>query len=258
VEGAAVMTCDNGFTLFINGRKVTGSENWEQVVAVPLHDKLVVGQNSLVVIASNAGKGPNAAGLFFEARLKLANGEELKVMSDETWEWNPKVPEGKEGRLGALPKDWQKVTLVKALGAWNKVLNAQGPMLLAQGGKSGSLQVRASLLKSDFLMRSLGRPNRDQIVSSRPNEITTLEALDLSNGEILTAALAKGAADLLEREWQTREDLVRWVYRQALTRDPTESEMTLVLTLLGEKPTADSIQDLLWAVVMQPEFMFVR
>lgn len=258
VEGAAVMTCDNGFTLFINGRKVTGSENWEQVVAVPLHDKLVVGQNSLVVIASNAGKGPNAAGLFFEARLKLANGEELKVMSDETWEWNPKVPEGKEGRLGALPKDWQKVTLVKALGAWNKVLNAQGPMLLAQGGKSGSLQVRASLLKSDFLMRSLGRPNRDQIVSSRPNEITTLEALDLSNGEILTAALAKGAADLLEREWQTREELVRWVYRQALTRDPTESEMTLVLTLLGEKPTADSIQDLLWAVVMQPEFLFVR
>ena len=53
--------------------------------------------------------------------------------------------------------------------------------------------VRASLLKSDFLMRALGRPNRDQIVTSRPSELTTLEAIDLANGQALANALKSGA-----------------------------------------------------------------
>ncbi|MES2506761.1 MAG: DUF1553 domain-containing protein [Verrucomicrobiota bacterium] len=257
--GSAIMTCDNGFSIYINGRKVTGSENWEQIVAVPLADKLVVGPNTLVIIGSNAGKGPNPAGLYFEARLKLADGQEMTVNTDETWEWNPTVPEGKEGRLGAVAaKGWKPTVVVKTLGAWKQRLDSQGPALLAQGGKSGHLVVRASLLKSDFLMRSLGRPNRDQIVSMRPNEITTLEALDLSNGEALTSTLARGAEALAEREWKAPNALVNWIYQQALARDPTEAELQAALEVLGEKPTAIMIQDLLWAVVMQPEFMFVR
>ena len=254
-----IMTCDNGFTLYVNGRKVTGSENWEQIVAIPLHDKLVVGQNNIVVVASNAGKGPNPAGLYFEARLKLADGQEQIIQSDETWEWNPKVPEGKEGRLGAVaPKGWKPAVPMKAVGSWQKALQAQGPGLLSQGARSGHLMVRASLLKSDFLMRSLGRPNRDQIVSMRPNGITTLEALDLSNGDSLTAALASGAQTLTERDWNVPEDLVRWIYRQALSRDPSPEEQQVALEVIGTSLEPAAVQDLLWAVVMQPEFMFVR
>src|SRR5262249_2926080 len=37
--------------------------------------------------------------------------------------------------------------------------------------------VRAALLKSDPLMRSLGRPNREQVVTTRPDLLTTLQAL---------------------------------------------------------------------------------
>lgn len=258
-SGSAIITCDNGFTLFINGRKISGSENWQQIVSVPLQDKLVVGQNNIVVMGSNAGNGPNAAGLYFEARLKLADGKEINLITDETWDWNPHVPEGKEGRLGAVAaKDWKPATVVKTLGAWKQALDAQGPNLLAQGGRSGHLSVRASLLKSDFLMRSLGRPNRDQVVSMRPNEITTLEALDLSNGEALTTTLAKGAETICEREWKSSSALVTWVYQQALSRDPTKPELDAALEVVGENPTAGPVQDLLWAVVMQPEFLFVR
>src|SRR4029453_13612357 len=36
------------------------------------------------------------------------------------------------------------------------------------------------------LMRSLGRPNREQVVTVRPEQLTTLQALDLANGQILT------------------------------------------------------------------------
>ena len=42
-------------------------------------------------------------------------------------------------------------------------------------------------------MRALGRPNRDQIVTSRPNELTTLEAINLANGKELNNAVAVGA-----------------------------------------------------------------
>ena len=49
--------------------------------------------------------------------------------------------------------------------------------------------VRAALLKSNDLMRALGRPNRDQIVSMRPSDLTTLEAISLANGETIDRSL---------------------------------------------------------------------
>ena len=49
--------------------------------------------------------------------------------------------------------------------------------------------VRATLVDCDPLMRSLGRPNREQVVTTRPDQLTTLQALDLANGQILTTTL---------------------------------------------------------------------
>jgi hypothetical protein len=47
-----------------------------------------------------------------------------------------------------------------------------------------------------FLMRSLGRPHRDQVVTSRPAELTMLQAIDLANGAILSKYLNEGANNL--------------------------------------------------------------
>ena len=54
---------------------------------------------------------------------------------------------------------------------------------------------RASLVASDLLMRSLGRPNREQVVSDRPANLTTLEALDLSNSPLLAETLNRGGCE---------------------------------------------------------------
>ena len=257
-SGAAILTCDNAFTLYLNGRQIIAGENWNQITAVPLHDKLQKGTNQIVIIAKNAGKGPNPAALYFQAHVKLANGTESKFASDASWQFSPSAPAGKEGRLGALPKNFQPVTLVKPIGSWTQALKQQGPSLLSQGVAAGDRRVRAALVKGDFLMRSLGRPNRDQIVSSRPEELTTLEALDLSNGQILTSALEVGAAKLLQREGSNSADLVQWVYASTLARTPTANERAAALELLTDKPTALHVADLLWALLMQPEFLYVR
>lgn len=255
-SSSAVMTCDNEYILYVNNRKISESTDWTKFAAVPLQTALKKGQNVIIAVAKNAGNGPNLAGFFFDARVRDAKGQETIIASDDTWEWTSAVPGGKEGRLAQFqPKDWKKARLVKPTAPWTAALNQQAPMLLAQGATSNGLMVRASLMKSDFLMRTLGRPNRDQIVSERPNELSTLEAIDLANGSLLAQNLEKGAKRLLEAQ---KPDLISDLYRHALSRSPSEAEKALASEILGPKPTQQSIEDLLWSVCMLPEFQVVR
>jgi len=50
---------------------------------------------------------------------------------------------------------------------------------------------------STLLTRGLGRPIRDQVYTERNEDATTLQALELVNGEILTHMLARGAKRML-------------------------------------------------------------
>ncbi len=49
---------------------------------------------------------------------------------------------------------------------------------------------------SSTLTRALGRPIRDQVISVRPDDATTPQALELVNGELLTQWLSRGARRL--------------------------------------------------------------
>lgn len=119
--------------------------------------------------------------------------------------------------------------------------------------------VRVTLVDCDPLMRSLGRPNREQVVTTRPDQLSTLQALDLANGQTLTTTLERGAANILKAHSKASADeLVDWVFVQALSRKPAGPERAAAKQLVGDKPTTESVADLLWAVVMLPEFQLVR
>lgn len=119
--------------------------------------------------------------------------------------------------------------------------------------------VRASLVNADALMRSLGRPNREQVVTNRPDQLTTLQALDLSNGQVLSNTLTKGAAQLLKaRPRATSEQLIEDLYVRALCRQPTPDELATARALVGTPATVDGLADFLWAMLMLPEFQLVR
>ncbi len=122
--------------------------------------------------------------------------------------------------------------------------------------KKWSRPLRASLARLDALQSSLGRPNREQIVSERPSELTTLEAINLSNADALDELLKAGAEALLKR--YEPNQLVQGLYLEALSREPTSEEAQIATSMLGEKPTVDSTMDLLWAVMALPEFQLVR
>jgi hypothetical protein len=258
-SASAVVTCDNGYTLFVNNRKISAGDDWTKLAAVPLQTILKKGANTILVVATNAGQGPNPAGFFFDARVRDVTGKATEIISDATWQWTAKTPATKEGRLGAFEaKDWQPVTVVKPLAAWQQTIHAQAPSLLAQGAAASDHSIRASLMKSSFLMRTLGRPNRDQIVTARPNDLTTLEAIDLANGATLSEAITKGAQRLLKTQPTSPAALIIGLYQQALCRQPSASELATAQALVGTAPTQQSLEDLLWAVCMLPEFQVIR
>jgi hypothetical protein len=118
---------------------------------------------------------------------------------------------------------------------------------------------RASLVASDLLMRSLGRPNREQVVTDRPDLLTTLQALDLSNSPLLAETLSHGAPRILEQSGsQEPAAIVEWLYESALSREPTADERQIAMEVLGSPPTTDGMEDLVWLVIMLPEFQIIR
>ncbi len=63
--------------------------------------------------------------------------------------------------------------------------------------KEESRYSREWRLKSTALTRALGRPIRDQVFTTRNEDATTLQALELMNGETLAKTLRRGARRLL-------------------------------------------------------------
>lgn len=118
--------------------------------------------------------------------------------------------------------------------------------------------VRASLVISDPLMRSLGRPNREQVVTVRPDQLTTLQALDLTNGEVVASTLQRGAEHLIHQPDFVADRFVERFFQHALTRSPTAEEQQIGMELIGTSPSAERLSDFIWAVMMLPEFQTIQ
>jgi hypothetical protein len=118
--------------------------------------------------------------------------------------------------------------------------------------------VRSALVKATPLMAALGRPNRDQVVTSRPSDLTTLEAILLANEQSLADEIAKGGGRILAEHGPDPDRITSWIFSAALSRPPTADEAAVARDLLGSTPTSENVADCLWSVVMLPEFQLVR
>ena len=249
----SVITADNSYVLYVNGQQILSGDNWETPGEASF--QLKAGKNEIVIVAKNGGTAPNPAAVFFEARMTLADGSVQTLATDETWQWTSAQPENK-GHFKKEPTDWKAAVPVKNPAVWASV-GAQLGGLLSSSGSASSLMVRASLMKCDLLMRALGRPNREQIVSVRPSELSTLEAIDLANTQALADMLAKGAKKLMREEPQA-DALIKRLYASALCRMPTNDELAAARGALGSPVTEQGVQDLMWVIFMMPEFQMVR
>jgi hypothetical protein len=119
------------------------------------------------------------------------------------------------------------------------------------------LETRAVLAINDPLMRALGRPNREQVVTQRQTAATTLQALELTNGGELAGMLAQGANKCIKECGGDGGRIVNSLYERSLCRHPTVEERETALQILGSPIRKEGVEDLLWSVVMLPEFQLV-
>lgn len=154
--------------------------------------------------------------------------------------------------IGVWPKPDKDAFATRGLtgGQLNAVMAAHGLK------KWDDRPVRAVFARRDELQAVLGRPNREQIVSSRPDIITTLEAINLANGPELAGLLKAGAASLQGKS--TPRELIDHTYLAALSRKPSDPEAQVAMVILGDSPTAEATEDFLWSVFMLPEFIYIN
>jgi hypothetical protein len=288
-EASFVVTCDNQFTLFANGAEIASGSDHTRPKHVDLRPHLRAGKNVLAVKAVNRPANPkprneeapqnNPAGLFLLGRIRHpipdpksesesagAAGESvLYVVSDESWDCSTAFSEGwtqldfarrAEGEGQEEGKSWEKSLSLGGpdAGPWKL---ADGIVTVLANSRYQNV-VRAALLNADPLTTALGRPNREQVVTSRASTATTLQALELTNGTTLARRLAEGAKHLIESGPDTPADLAMLVYQRALGRPPTREETELAEGLMGDRVDPEEAEDLLWAIAMLPEFQLIH
>lgn len=123
----------------------------------------------------------------------------------------------------------------------------------ADFGTNGN--VRASLVAADPLTTALGRPNREQVLTTRASDATTLQALELTNGETVNRILTEAAGKAVETS--AGPQLVDTLFFKAFGRKPNASEQEVALAVIGPTPGPEAVADLLWSMVMLPEFQLV-
>ncbi len=262
-EANVVCAADNKFTLYVNGNKVGESNDYERPRFLDLKPYLLKGENVFAVEATNTGEKPSFAGLLFYARVRHAEkpGGREKIMdfaSDQDWQWSTTKTEGWE-RPNHDERTWAGTVVLDE----TKLDRADGHHPMAPRFSrilSGPLQygkARAALVRADPLALSLGRPNREQVITTRASAATTLQALELTNGSTLDSLLKRGAARLSSNGELSAQALIERLYSTALGRPPSVEELSAAREVIGDPVKKSGVEDLLWAVAMLPEFQLI-
>jgi hypothetical protein len=252
-RAAVVLTADNEYRLWVNNKEVAADGDLTKPETVPLESLLRAGANHLMIVVKNGGQGPNPAGLLAEVRVQDAKGKITTIGTGVSWEWTESLPDAR----AKFPENtvWQPAVEISA-----PVYDRFGEQVreaLASCLNGTPSPIRASLVKSNLLMRTLGRPNREQVVTTRPAVFTTLEAIDLANGKLLMDLLNQGAAKINAAQPDAAQRVPR-LFQNALSRDPSPEELAALEALSKGVDADTATADLLWTLLMLPEFQLVR
>jgi mono/diheme cytochrome c family protein len=275
-EANFAIVADDNYSIKINGKNAgsSGRRNSTGIDWLDVREHFRAGENTVEITALNMppdegrlvsvkeGETLNPdspAGLILYARLRTADTA-MDFVTDRSWS----VTAGRTptGAVIGTPQEVAPTDLGDAielggvdLAPW-KVGQAFLDIAAAPADK---LPVRrASLVGADPLMTALGRPNREQVTTVRQTTPTTLQALELTNGATLAKLLADGAKKVIAAAPQASSaELIDTLYRQTLSRPPTEKERALALEIVGTPAQAAGVEDLLWALAMLPEFQLI-
>ncbi len=259
-----LLNADHAATLFLNGKQLAGHKGPGSVLVAEATHHLQPEANVIAVRVENDGKeNANPAGLLLTVIGVSGEGALLWANpADGTWRATAEAPDGWQ-RSDFDDSSWTAASVIGGADAdpWNLLEKFDDGKFTLQrdwGSHWKNHPVRASLAPPSGLEATLGRPNREQVVTSRPSQLTTLEAISLSNGEEMSRMLSEAAKRILATHAKSPAALTDWLYWSALSRPPTATEAAVAGELLGSPVTPEGVEDLLWTVLMLPEFQLIR
>ncbi|HYE31907.1 MAG TPA: DUF1549 domain-containing protein [Methylomirabilota bacterium] len=268
-EAHAFVAADNKHTVYLNGKEVGSGKDFSKLDVIDLLSHIKEGTNVIAIRAINDPAAPdkpdqdqaNPAGLIAHIRLRSQQARRGLIIehvhdfaTDHTWRVSMKREHAWQDPEFSSEKWSLAVELGDAkLAPWN--LAEKFEIALSNASLYG--EVRAALVENNPLMVALGRPNREQVVSVRSSVATTLQGLELTNGETLARHFQRAADRLLQRGDDSTESLVNQIYTSALQRRPSQPELALVKQSFGNTLTRAQLEDVLWAVSMLPEFQLI-
>ncbi len=106
-------TCDNEMIVFVNGKKVASSINWENPKLVDISAHLVDGVNLVAVQARNEGEGSGA----FVAKITIDDaGTKKEIVTDSSWKISEAKPAGWDGSTKFDDSSWATAQVIAAAG----------------------------------------------------------------------------------------------------------------------------------------------
>ena len=234
----------------MNKIKVAEGSDWKKVKNIDVTEFLKPGKNLIAIAGINEGSIANPAGVLFAMKVAYNTEQVVQIDSDSSWKSTAENPGKSWTSLGYEDTSWTKVRNYGTAN-WGRLID------FTFEDRDGTF-ARASLVKQHPFMKALGRPSRENVTTSRDDQATLLQALELTNGEFFNNVLEEGAAI-----WQTRynnnsKSIVENLYLKSLGRKPSDQEQAVLLSVLGDNPKIEDIQDVFWSTMILPEFQFIN
>jgi uncharacterized membrane protein/mono/diheme cytochrome c family protein len=166
-----LISVDHSYVLYLNGTKVLEGSNWEKVGKLNVTKFLKPGENLIAIAGTNEGSIANPAGLLFSMKVAYDNGAISQIDSDTSWLSTADIPDPNWASKGYKDTEWNTVRNY-GTSNWGRLIN------FSFEDQNGSF-ARASLVKQHPFMKALGRPSRENVTTSRDDQATLLQALDL-------------------------------------------------------------------------------
>ncbi|GEM_PF-32200 len=120
------------------------------------------------------------------------------------------------------------------------------------------LPVRSVFLEASPLTLAMGRPRREQITTRRARFTSTMQGLELLSGEEFDDLLSRSANSLRLESLADPKLIAEKLYVSLLGRSPNEDEISLAVKVIdGSYENGSSVEDLLWSLVLLPEFQLI-
>jgi hypothetical protein len=105
VESARlVMTADNDFEVWVNGKRIGNGDKWERGYVMGIGAQLKPGENVIAVAADNTTGEPSPAGLIAAVKIKYRDGRTQELCTDAAWEAAKTVSENWKTDAASAPE----------------------------------------------------------------------------------------------------------------------------------------------------------